>query len=224
VRLLVDHREDLVAERTRIINRLRWHLHELGLGAEPTPGSLNRRATLDALAGRLVGDERPVARLARALIDRLGPLNVEIDSLGHEIGGLVADIAPRLLELVGCGPLTAAKLVGEVAGIERFHSRAAFAMHNGTAPIPVWSGNTERFRLNRGGNRQLNAAIHRIAITQLRVLGRAQEYVARHRAAGKTKTEALRSLRRCLSDEVYRRMQVDARSIAQPSAALRRAA
>ena len=72
-------------------------------------------------------------------------------------------LTPNLLALVGCGPLTAAKLVGEVAGIERFRSRSAFAMNNGTAPIPVWSGNNDRHRLNRDGNRQINAALHRIA-------------------------------------------------------------
>jgi transposase len=107
--------------------------------------------------------------------------------------------------------LTAAKLVGETAGISRFRSRAALAMHNGTAPVPVWSANRERYRRNRGGNRQLNTALHRIAVPQLR-LGGAGRADYRHRiAAGDTKTEAIRALRRRISDEVYRRLDADER-------------
>lgn len=210
IRLLVDHREDLVAERTRVINRLRWHVHELMPGSEPAPRSLDRQPTLERLAACLAGDDRPVARLASLLVRRLAPLNSEIDELERQISRLVAHLAPNLLSLAGCGPLTAAKLIGEVAGVDRFRSAAAFAMHNGTAPVPVWSGNTERFRLNRGGNRQINSALHRIAITQLRISGPGQNYVARRQAAGHTKREALRSLRRHISDEVYRRLRIDA--------------
>jgi transposase len=213
LRLLVDHREDLVAESTRVMNRLRWHLHELDPGNEPAPRSLDRRLVLDALARQLAGDRRTVARLALLLVERLRALAAEINALEREIGALVARRAPNLLALLGCGPLTAAKLVGETAGIDRFHSRAAFAMHNGTAPVPVWSGNTERFRLNRGGNRQINVALHRIAITQMQRPGPAQDYIARRRQAGSTKTEALRSLRRFISDEVYRRMTLDVAAI-----------
>ncbi len=121
----------------------------------------------------------------------------------------MAPRAPSLLGLAGCGPLTAAKLVGETAGLGRFRSRAAFAMHTGTAPIPVWSANRERHRLNRGGNRQLNAALHRIAVTQLRLDGAGRAYDQRRIAAGDTKTEAIRALRRRLSDEVYRRLATD---------------
>lgn len=224
LRLLVDHREDLVAERTRIANRLRWHLYELSPGEEPAPRSLDRRVVLDALETSLAGDERMVARLARLLVERLRLLTSEIDALERDIARLAPAVAPSLLELVGCGPLTAAKLVGEVAGIERFHSRAAFAMHNGTAPVPVWSGNTERFRLNRGGNRQLNVALHRIAITQMQRPGPAQDYIARRRSAGGTKTEAIRALRRFISDEVYRPMSLDAAHARVPTKALAAAA
>ncbi|MDQ6771930.1 MAG: IS110 family transposase, partial [Candidatus Dormibacteraeota bacterium] len=109
----------------------------------------------------------------------------------------------------GCGALTAAKIVGETAGVGRFRSRSAFAMNNGSAPIPVWSGNRQRFRLNRGGNRQLNAALHRIAITQLRWSPRGKAYFEHRLAAGATKREALRSLKRRISDEVYRRLLLD---------------
>jgi len=99
--------------------------------------------------------------------------------------------------------------VAETADITRFRSSAAFAMHNGTAPVPVWSGNTERHRLNRGGNRQLNCALHRIAITQLRWPGPGRDYLERRISTANTKTEALRALRRRLSDVVYRALLND---------------
>src|SRR5690606_21664379 len=108
----------------------------------------------------------------------------------------VAGLAPSLLGLAGCGPLTAAKLIGETAGVGRFRSRAAFARHNGSAPLPVWSGNTVRHRLSRTDNRQLNVALHRIAITQLQRPGPGRTYLDHRRAAGDTKTEAIRALRR----------------------------
>ena len=112
---------------------------------------------------------------------------------------------------MGAGPLTAAKLVGETAGVGRFRSRAAFPMHNGTAPVPVWSGNHQPHRLNRGGNRQRNAGLHRIGIPQLRLAGPGRDDLQRRITAGDTKTEAIRALRRRISEEVYRRLQADQR-------------
>lgn len=209
VRLLVDHREDLVASRTRDQNRLRWHLHELMPGEEPAPRALDRAHVLAELERRLAGQSGTVARLARDLVARIRQLTLAIDGLEREIGRLVRDLAPSLLALTGCGPLTAAKLVGEAAGISRFRSKAAFARHNGSAPVPVWSGNAVRYRLSRGGNRQLNVALHRIAITQLQRPGPGQAYIEHRRSAGDTKTEAIRALRRRISDEVFRRMRND---------------
>jgi transposase len=209
VRLLVDHRDDLVAERTRVENRLRWHLHELQPGEEPAPRSLNRRTTLAKLEIALAAHEGVVARIARDLVARCRELTDAINALEREIRERVARLAPTVLAMLGCGALSAAKIVGEVGTVSRFRSRHAFAMHNGTAPIPVWSGNHERFRLNRGGNRQINCALHRIAITQMQRPGPSQDYVTRRRAAGDTKTEAIRALRRRISDEVYRRLRAD---------------
>lgn len=218
VRLLVDHREDLVAERTRAENRLRWHLHELDPGSEPPTRSLNRTVVLAALARDLRDAPGTVGRIARELVVRIRDLTASINELEHEIERLVADLAPSLLALTGCGPLTAAKLVGEAAGIGRFRSRAAFARHNGSAPLPVWSGNTSRHRLSRTGNRQLNVALHRIAITQLQREGPGKTYLDHRRREGDTKTEALRALRRRISDEVFRRMRHDeAARAASPS-------
>jgi transposase len=210
IRLLVDHRDDLVSTRTQDQNRLRWHLHELVPGDEPAPRSLDRAHVLAGLEERLADEPGTVARLARDLVRRIRELTVVIDALEREIAGLVERLTPRLLALTGCGPLTAAKLIGESAGIERFRSKAAFARHNGSAPVPVWSGNTVRHRLSRGGNRQLNVALHRIAITQLQRPGPGRDYIDHRRAAGDTKTEAIRALRRRISDEVFRRMQDDA--------------
>ena len=209
VRLLVDHRDDLVATRTRDQNRLRWHLHELMPGEEPAPRALDRAHVLAALEKRLADEPGTVARLARDLVRRISELTVTIDGLEREIARLVSDLTPSLLALSGCGPLTAAKLVGETAGIERFRSKAAFARHNGSAPVPVWSGNAVRHRLSRGGNRQLNVALHRIAITQMQRPGPGREYIDHRRLAGDTKTEAIRALRRRISDEVFRRMRDD---------------
>lgn len=210
LRLLVDHREDLVAERTRVINRLRWHLHELDPGDEPAPGSLKRLCTLERVASRLAGLEGTVARLARALLARCHELTLEIRTLEQEIAALVATLAPSLLAIVGCGPLTAAKIVGETAGVERFRSAAAYARYNGSAPIPVWSANQARHRLSRSGNRQLNAALYRIALTQAHWHPDARALLARRRAQGDGSLEALRILKRRLSDVVYRALKTDA--------------
>ena len=218
LRLLVDHREDLVAERTRAANRLRWHLHELDPGHEPAARGLDRGVVLAALERDLAGAPGTVARIARELVVRIRELTVAINALEREIARLVAGLAPSLLALAGCGSLTAAKLVGETAGIGRFRSRAAFARHNGSAPLPVWSANTERHRLSRTGNRQLNVALHRIAITQLQRPGPGRTYLEHRRAQGDTKTEAIRALRRRISDEVFRRTRHDeAERVAGPT-------
>jgi transposase len=207
-----------VAERTRAENRLRWHLHELDPGSEPVARGLKRAVVLAALERDLAQAPGTVARIARDLVTRIRELTTTINELEREIARLIDALAPSLLTLVGCGPLTAAKLVGETAGIGRFRSRAAFARHNGSAPLPVWSGNTERHRLSRTGNRQLNVALHRIAITQLQREGPGRTYLEHRRAQGATKTEAIRALRRRISDEVFRRMRHDeAARAASPS-------
>lgn len=206
VKLLVDYRESLVRERTALQNRLRWRLHELDPTWDPSPSSLDRYRILDEVEIRLRSYEGLVADLACREVRRIREITREANQLENQIASRVAEISPSLLELPGCGALTAAKLVGEAADIGRFHSRDAYAMFAGTAPIPVWTGNKTRFRLNRGGNRQTNAAIHRIAVTQLRIHPPAQQLVDRHMRNGKTKREALRILKRRLTDVVYRTM------------------
>jgi hypothetical protein len=153
------------------------------------------------------------ARLWPVVQSSLDGLLAEFDQVVIEVAGSPAEIN-----------LTAAKLVAETAGVGRFRSRAAFAAHTGTAPIPVWSGNLVRHRLSRGGDRQLNSALHRIAITQLRCPSLGQAYVTKRLAAGDTKTEAIRALRRRLSDEVFRRLQADEAARASSSRVERAAA
>jgi len=209
VKLLLDHRDDLVGERTRVQNRLRWHLHELEPSFVVADRSLDRKVVLKQVGKVLARHGGVAADIAVELLEHVSQLTQRINELERQLGALVTDLAPNLLELDGCAALSAAKLIGETAGITRFKTPARFAMHNGSAPIPVWSGNAERHRLNRGGNRQLNVVLHRIALTQLRLGGRGYEYIHHRRACGDTKKEAIRALRRRISDEVYRRMWQD---------------
>lgn len=208
IRLLVDHREDLVCERTRVIARLRWHLHELDPGWTP-PGKLERASAFDHVTEHLAQFDGLVARLALILVEHCRRLTIEIDELAGEINQRVQQIAPSLLAVVGCAALTAAKIIGETAGVDRFRSKDAFARYNGSAPLPVWSSNRSRHRLSRTGNRQLNAALHRIALTQARCHPEARDLLARRRAKGDGGMESLRILKRRLSDVVYRAMVAD---------------
>lgn len=210
LRLLVDHREDLVAERTRHINRLRWHLHEMDPSWDPDPRALTTFKHLDIAARRLAGLDTVIARIAADLVDRIRQLTVDINELRVELEARTETLAPNLRQIHGIGPLASAKLIGEVAGIGRFRSRHAFARHNGTAPTPAWSGHPDRHRLSRAGNRQINAAIHRIALTQARSHPDARALLARRVEHGATKKEAIRSLKRRLSDVIYRAMLADA--------------
>jgi transposase len=211
LKLLIDRREDLVAQRTSTINRLRQRVHELDPAAEPAPGSLHRARPCELLGAWLEDQRGLLAELARDELADVVRLTAAIETLAGRIGQRVREIAPAMLALPGCGELTAAKIIAETAGTNRFRSEAAFARHSGTAPIPVWSGNTAgRVRLNRSGNRQLNAALHRIAITQIRLTNSpGQHYYRKRLAQGKSTKEALRCLKRHLARVVYRRLIAD---------------
>ncbi len=219
IRLLVDYRESLIKDRTAAQNRLRWRLHELEPGYDPPPGSLNRYKTLDHIDQLLGAHTSMVATLGRREVTRIRELTREANQLERDITHRVTQLVPSLLEIPGCGALSAAKLVGEAADMTRFKSRDAYAMWAGTAPIPVWSANNERFRLNRGGNRQTNAALHRIAITQLRIHPDAQAFIKRRLETGSTKREALRLLKRKLANVVYRTLLTDTQQPALTNAA-----
>jgi transposase len=122
---------------------------------------------------------------------------------------LFCRVCTPLIALPGCGALTAAEILGETAGITPFHPAAAYARHNGTAALPVWSSNRARHRLSRTGNRQLNAALHRIAMTRARCYPPAKELITRRKAGGDGGLEALRVLKRRLSDAVYQALHAD---------------
>jgi transposase len=209
LRLLVDRREDLVADRTRMVNRLRWHLHRIAPGdsvADPAPKAVNQAGVRHRLADWLQDKCGIDARLAREVLADIDRICPQINALEREISTLVAadPLGKRLTQLPGCGALTAAKIIGETAGVERFADEAKFAMHAGVAPIPVWSGRTHgKVRVSRAGNRQLNTALHRIAITQLRVHEPARTYYAKRLAVGDTRTEAIRRLKRRLARTVF---------------------
>jgi transposase len=142
----------------------------------------------------------------RAQVRRLRELTREANTIERDLLRLVRSLQPRLLALPGVGPLTAAKLIAEIAGIDRFASAAKLARLAGIAPIPASSGNRVRLRLDRGGNRQLNAAVHRMAITQMRAYPPARDYIDRRISEGKTKREALRCLKRHLINTIYNTM------------------
>ena len=230
VRLLLDHREDLVAERTRAINRLRWHLVDLDPDLEPAVQTLTRQCVLRRLAKQLaerLGGLGPSCRrdLALELVQRILADTVRINQLEREITTVVSPMAPALLALPGVAALTAAKLIGEVAGIDRFRTSAQLANLAGTACIPVWTGNRDKHRLNRGGNRQLNCAVHRIAVTQIRIHPPAQAlYQRRREQHADTKAGALRVLKRHLVDVVFTAMNTDAEHRHHDRTALRPAA
>jgi transposase len=205
VRLLHDHRVDLIAERTRIQNRLRWHLHDLDPELEIPAGALDRGVWLVRLGRRLARLEQTVQiQICREQVRRCRELTRRVHELERELSRRVQVDAIELLEIVGCGAVTAAQLLGEVAGVERFSSDAKIAKHSGSAPLPASSGNRQRHRLNRGGNRRLNCALHRIAVTQARMHQPARDYLARKQAEGKSRREALRCLKRHLARVVYR--------------------
>ena len=146
-------------------------------------------------------------RIARDELRRIRELTRSIDALQRELASLAAAIAQPLLDERGCGVLTAAKLIGEIAGIQRFASDAKLARLAGSAPIPASSGRTTRHRLDRGGNRQLNCALHRFAITKGRLDPDTAAYLARKQAEGKSRREALRCLKRHLARRVWRLLQ-----------------
>jgi transposase len=211
--LLVGHREMLVNERTDRICKLRWLLHDIDPDLAPPLRTLDRFTTLDRLARTLQGLERSVqVDICRELVARCRELTVRANELERQIRQLVHDQVPALLEIPGCAALTAAKILAEAARIDRFPSEGHFARYAGTAPIPASSGARHRQRFNRRGNRQLNAAIHRIAITQLRIHEPARDYMAKKRAEGKTKPEALRALKRNITRVVFKTMTSMSRS------------
>ena len=204
IKLLVDHRDDLVDQRRRTQQRLRWHLHQLDPTFEVPLRMLGRSSHLERVGRWLARrDQELQVRLARELVSACRALNRAIASLDQELELRTKQTAPALLELPGCAAVTAAKLLAEVGPVERFRSDAQLARHSGVAPLEASSGRTQRHRLDRGGNRQLNAALYRIAITQARYHPEARAYLERKTAEGKSRRDAIRCLKRLIVRVVF---------------------
>jgi transposase len=228
IRLLADHRSDIVAERTRMINRLRWHLVDLcpELEAQIPARRLDSAPMLDRIARRLRREGQGArARVALKLVASIRAISREATGIERELRSLIVGYRPALLAQQGLGTLTAATLIGRTAGAERFPTDAHFARQAGVAPIPVSSGRKDRHRLHRGGDRQLNRALHVIAITRARIDPQTRAYLERKRAEGKSNREALRCLKRHLARQVHRLLSMppanlDRRTRIQPNCAI----
>ena len=210
IKLLVDHRDDLVDERRRVQQRLRWHLYQLDPTFAVPLRLLARPSQLERVSRWLARQEQQLqVRLARELTIRIRALTRTINELDQQLEQRTAQLAPALLELPGCGALTAAKLLAEIGPIQRFKSDAQLARHSGVAPLEASSGRIQRHRLDRGGNRQLNAALYRMAITQARYYPPARTYLERKRAEGKSRREAIRCLKRQLARVVFNTLKAN---------------
>jgi transposase len=205
LRLLSDHRDDLIQEGTRYQRRLRWHLHELDPELAPALRGAAKKRNLDRLSRQLarMGQGAQV-RICRELIRRIRELAKRVAELDRELAGLVRDQHTGLLEIPGCGVVTAARILAEVGDATRFATEARLASYAGVAPLDASSGRQQRHRLNRTGNRRLNRAIFTIALTQIRIHQPARDYMTRRLAEGKTHREALRALKRQLIRTIYR--------------------
>ncbi|GAA0314851.1 IS110 family transposase [Kineococcus aurantiacus] len=224
LRLLADRRDELGVRKTELTNRVHRLLGELvGGGAKRFLTAAQAKAVLDGLTP--VGPAGLMrAQLAGELIEELAGIGAKIKAANRQLQQLVTDSGSHLQDLYGIGPGGAARLLGDVGDIARFPTRDHFASWNGTAPIDVSSGDNEHHRLSRSGNRRLNRVLHTMAIVQLRQPGTAgRVFFDRKRSEGKSAMEALRALKRRLSNVVYRQMVADAggpASLESPAPAL----
>lgn len=210
LRILADRRRALGEDHTRMVSQLQQLLLELiPGGAKKDLSAAQARVLLSTVRPRdVVGKTRK--RVALELVGDLEKTYQRSKALDKELKQAVADTGSTLMELHGIGPSSAARLLIEVGDIARFPDRNHFASWNGTAPLDASSGDQTRHRLSRAGNRQINRALHVMAVVQLRNPTEGRTYYDRRKAAGKTSMEAMRSLKRRLSDIVYRTMVTDA--------------
>lgn len=209
LKLLVDHRDQLVRDRQRVANRTHTLLARDFPGYEGKVAKLSTKKGIGAARAVVAGVPSMAAELIADNLTDLDALDERIAVIEKRIELAVAATGTSLTSLSGVGALTAAKILGEVNDPRRLKSAAAFAMLNGTAPLQASSGTTQRHRLNRGGNRQLNRSIHVMAMTLRRCDDTTQAYFRRRVAEGKTKREAMRALKRHLSDVVFRCLMAD---------------
>jgi transposase len=223
IRLLKDHRAQLVAERTRHQNRLRWHLVDLDPELEATvpDRALDREAWCTRIARRLARlPQTARVRIARDGLCRIRELTRSERALARELTELINQTRPDVLAEPGIGPITAATLIAHTAGAQRFPTDGHFARQAGAAPIPASSGNTQRVRFNPGGDRQLNAALHRIALTRARTCPATRAYLERKQTEGKSRAEAYRCLKRHLARHVWHLLNQTPDPTPQPTIAI----
>ena len=208
LKVLVDHHKQLSSARTQAINRIHKQLVVLYPGYGDRVPRLTTKSGLAEAVKLLRGDRSVRAELVRFHVSEIRRLDQQLAIIDRSISIRVVESSTKLTELQGVGTLVAARILGEVGG-RRLGSKASFAMLTGTAPIPASSGATHRHRLNRGGNRRLNHALHIVAINRMRLDPSTRDYVARKRAEGKSRKEAIRCLKRHLANVVYRQLQLD---------------
>lgn len=209
LKLLSDRRHELVASRTQSVCRLHRLIRELIPGGTPRTLTAERAEVL--LSGLKPSDPAGNTRLELAW-DHVGDLKRiyrRLDEITLQIHAAVKESATTLIRIYGIGPVNAGVILGEVGDISRFPTRNHFASYTGTAPIAVSSGNNQRHRLSRSGNRQLNHAIHIAAITQTRYDTPGRTYYRRKLSEGKSRREALRCVKRRISDAIWRQLPLD---------------
>jgi transposase len=217
LRLVTERRDDLTGERTRILNRLHGLLVDLVPGGAPTDLTAAKTAALLRRVRPVTATAACRRQLARDLLGDLRRVDARLADNKVQLQDALAATASTLTQLHGLG-VVVAKILGHVGDIGRFPSQDHFASYTATAPLDASSGNQQRHRLNPGGNRQLNAALHTIAVCQARDPGPGRRYYLRKLSEGKTPAEARRALKRRLANVIYRRILADQHR-PQPAAA-----
>jgi transposase len=216
--LVAERTEDLVAERTRALNRLHGLLQDLVPGG--VAGTLSASRAARILRG--IRPKRTSARLRRWLASEIlrdvRTLDRKIADLNGRIEAEVQASGTTLTEIFGIGPILAARIVGTVGDVGRFPTKAHFASYSGTAPVEASSGEAVRHRLSLAGNRKLNYALHMVAVCQARSDARGGVYYRKKLAEGKSRKEALRCLKRRVSDAVFRNLVADSQAPSRSAA------
>ena len=212
LRMLADRREELTRQRVQTVNRLQRLLSELTPGqAKKDITALQAKAILSSVRPRdLAGKTR--RRLAAEQLAELVAAEKKIKALTKELKAMVIARGSTLMDLPGVGPVVAARILADVGDVARFANRNRFASWTGTAPLDASSGEQIRHRLSRAGNRKMNHMLHIAAATQVRLDTDGRAYFRRKLAEGKTRMEAMRCLKRRISDAVYRHLLADAKA------------
>jgi transposase len=210
IRMLADRYTELSRRRIQTVNRLHRLIAELVPGTKKKDLSAQQgKAILATVRPRDVAG-RTRRRMAVEEVADLVRVDAQIRAIKAELQTAVTERGSSLMELTGVGPVGAARILADVGDVARFADRNRFASWTGTAPLDASSGEQIRHRLSRAGNRRMNHVLHVAAVVQLRHDTPGRDYYRRKLAAGKTPLEAIRCLKRRLSDAVYRRLLIDA--------------